>query len=152
MDCLNKFDIRHKFGKLGKDSAGAGTSVLAGVSLPDGTEDCFLAGEAFALGAYRFGWEEVKNWTSGDEVGKRDKLSLVPELKETGLTGTGEQKEAFKEGFEFGRYINYARTLGDLPANYLGVDEMIAYIRKTFENLPVEVKVLRDKELKEISA
>ncbi|MCR5279654.1 MAG: leucyl aminopeptidase family protein, partial [Lachnospiraceae bacterium] len=138
--------------KLGKDSAGAGTSVLAGVSLPDGTEDCFLAGEAFALGAYRFGWEELKHWTSGDEFGKRDKLNTVPELKETGLTGTGEQKKAFKEGFEFGRYIDYARTLGNLPANYLGVDEMIAYIRKTFENLPVEVKVLRDKELKDISA
>ena len=149
---LSKIDIRQKFERLGRKFVTEVSPKLSGVTFPETEEECFLAGESFSLGTYYFNREELKKPGKFDAFKKRDALTLSVSEKEADFLKDASKKAAFSEGIIFGKYVNYARTLGNLPANLFSTDEMVTYIKDVFEGSNVEVKILRDKELKKISA
>ncbi|MCR4729127.1 MAG: leucyl aminopeptidase family protein [Lachnospiraceae bacterium] len=151
-DYLSKIDIRQKFERLGRKFVTEVSPDISGVTMPETLEECFLAGEAFAVGAYSFNKEELKKSGTFDAFKKRDTLSLSVSEKAADFPKDPEKRKAFSEGVTFGNYVNYARTLGNLPVNLFGTDEMVGYINRVFEGSKVEVSILRNGELKKLSA
>ncbi|MCR5033299.1 MAG: hypothetical protein K6A92_10620 [Lachnospiraceae bacterium] len=145
-------EIRKRFYSLGNEAKGSVTIDLACLGEPEDLNGCFLAGEAFGEGAYRWGWEKLRYRKEHTPVfPDRDALSTSCLTQEPVLKGNHRQKECFREGLTFSRYVNYARTLGNLPANYLRIGDMVEYISRVCEESSIGLEILREKELSDLS-
>lgn len=106
--------------------------------------------EALMQGAYRFGKKAL-----GADAGKnlfelRDLLATEPDI--TVFLISSEDIERTVEKAEIlGRCRNYARMLGDLPANYLTADDFCLYAEKLVREKPaLSLKIYRDQELRKM--
>ena len=84
-------------------------------------------------GAYRFAKTGMKNLRNNQLFENRDGLSDFGDCTCTFVTDQIEdtEKEAIvKRGQELGICKGYARTLGNLPNNYLHTEDMVCYARK----------------------
>lgn len=134
--------------------------------------------EALMQGAYRFGRKALGPGVSERIFELRDELAALPEItvylvlsgedpedgdSEAGRDGnTGSGAKAVWEDAEgravedemargqcLGRCRNYARMLGDLPANYLTADDLGLYAQRLAEAKPaLSLEIFRDQELR----
>lgn len=102
-------------------------------------------------GAYLFRKEGLKELQKGDVFEMRENLanfgSAVFYLESSAAEDSGLIR-AVRYGELEGRCIAYARSLGNLPANYLGAEEFSAYMEKLAEELGVTCRILDGMELK----
>ncbi len=135
------------------------------------TEDaaCFFV-EALMQGAYRFGRKALGPGASERLFELRDELAALPEVSVylvysgEGADGRGgnerdgekvtpeDAKSAIGRAIVkaqcLGRCRNYARMLGDLPANYLTADDLCLYAQRLTEEKPaLSLEILRNQEL-----
>ncbi len=109
-----------------------------------------LAAASLYDGAYSFSKEALRHLAPGEIFEKRDLLSDYGEGEFTFiLPGFGEEEEAaVKEGSMQGQVRGYARTLGNLPNNYLHTEDLAGYARKLGEDLGISCQGLGNRELK----
>lgn len=113
-------------------------------------EAAFFFAEALMQGAYRFGKKALGAGTSKNLFELRDLLATESDIT-VYLISSGEIEKAVEKAETLGRCRNYARMLGDLPANYLTADEFCLYAgRLVRENPALSLKIYRDQELREM--
>lgn len=151
MDCLDEFQVRSRFAKMGSDYKRGRNITLPETGLLAEKDACVLAGEALCQGLYHFDKHLLKGWNREDLFYRREELSSFYENEIPNVLGTSQQIADFYEGFSLGKYVGFARTLGNLPANFLGVQDMIRYAELLAEDLDLDLTVLREEELKELS-
>ena len=104
-------------------------------------------------GAYRFAKTGMKNLRNNQLFENRDGLSDFGDCTCTFVTDQIEdtEKEAIiKSGQELGICKGYARTLGNLPNNYLHTEDMVCYARKLAESLRADCQVFDDVKLRKM--
>ena len=104
-------------------------------------------------GAYRFAKTGMKNLRNNQLFENRDGLSDFGDCTCTFVTDQIEdtEKEAIvKRGQELGICKGYARTLGNLPNNYLHTEDMVCYARKLAESLRADCQVFDDVKLRKM--
>ncbi len=146
MDCSNKRELRNKFLELGASCKEAVSICPVGEECC-GREGAFLAGEAFAEGSYCFNKEALKDLNNCTVFESRDELTGSYYDGTPDLIADRDLKEAFLRGIKFGRTINYARTLGNIPSNFFHIDDMVDYINSMSKKLKIECRILRKAEL-----
>ncbi len=110
--------------------------------------------EALMQGAYRFGRKALGPGASEKIFELRDELAALPEITVyLVLSGKAAEGKAVEDeiarGQCLGRCRNYARMLGDLPANYLTADELCLYAQRLAEAKPIlSLEIFRDQELR----
>ncbi|MCI9337189.1 MAG: cytosol aminopeptidase [Lachnospiraceae bacterium] len=118
------------------------------------SEAAFFLTEALMQGAYRFGRKVLGPGASERIFELRDQLAALPEVT-VYLVFSGESEEspepAVEKAQRLGRCRNYARMLGDLPANYLTADDLCLYAQKMAAEKPaLSLEIFRDQELREM--
>jgi leucyl aminopeptidase len=108
-------------------------------------------------GAYRFSGNALRRMGShgalrADVFEMRDELADYGTAEYTFVFSTHQEivRAALKAGSVRGICKGYARTLGNLPNNYLHTEDMAAYAEKLGEKLQLSCTVLGDKELKDM--
>ncbi len=149
MDCLNKKDIRSSFLKLGAGYINE-TNICFAENAGVSKADAFLAGQSFEEGSYYFSKEGLKNLEHEGVYECRDMLTGSRYKTKSLIFGDEDIQSSFYRGIEFGKRINYARTLGNIPGNYLHIDDMVLYIERLSSEIGLDCRILRDKELSEL--
>lgn len=106
-------------------------------------------------GAYQFRKETLKKLDGDNIYEMRDLLTDFGETEYTFITkqiSEEEGKEQIQRGICLGKVKGYARTLGNLPNNYLHTEEMVTYAEKMAKDCKITCRVLGDRELKELGA
>ena len=104
-------------------------------------------------GAYHFSKNGMKNLQKNQIFENRDTLSDYGKCTCTFVTDKlteNESEEVIQRGRELGICKGYARTLGNLPNNYLHTEDMVCYAKKLAEDLGVECQVFGDEKLREM--
>lgn len=128
-----------------------------------------LAAAALCDGAYRFSRDALRGLDSQEIFERRDRLAdygnaefsfVLPiagerEKKEQASAALEVQfmqraKQAVNRGYRKGICKGYARTLGNLPNNYLHTGDMTAYVQKLAGHLGISCRILGDRELEEL--
>lgn len=111
-----------------------------------------LAVSSLYDGAYRFSRDALRGVKASDLFERRDALSDYGEGEFTFvLPGSGQaQDEALCQGTLHGMCRGYARTLGNLPNNYLHTEQMAAYAAALAEVLGISCQILGAQELTEL--
>ena len=118
-------------------------------------------------GAYRFKKEALKGLNRKEIYESRDSLadygetcytlvvgnSGAIESRENRYTGISDEmwKQILFRGKNMGKCRGYARTLGNLPNNYLRTEDLVRYAENLAENLGVFCRTLRNRELEELN-
>ncbi|MGL6218722.1 MAG: hypothetical protein ACRC36_11845 [Lacrimispora sphenoides] len=118
-------------------------------------------------GAYRFHKEALKGLNRKEIYENRDGLADYGETSYTFVVGnngaieeredryTGISDKTWKQilfrGESMGKCRGYARTLGNLPNNYLHTEDLVLYAENLAENLGVFCQTLRNRELEELN-
>lgn len=106
--------------------------------------------EALLQGVYRFGKKALGVDTSKKLYELRDLLAIEPDVT-VYLISSGEIEKAVEKAEALGRCRNYARMLGDLPANYLTADDLCLYAEKLAQEKPaLSLKTYRNQELRKL--
>ena len=106
--------------------------------------------EALMQGAYRFGKKALGVDSSKNLYELRDLLATEPDIT-VYLISSGEIEKAVENAEALGRCRNYARMLGDLPANYLTADDLCLYAEKLVRKKPaLSLRIYRNQELRKM--
>lgn len=129
-----------------------GDFASSGESLPVQAKMLRLAAASVYDGAYCFSKEALRDLNTGEIFQKRDLLSDFGKGEFTFiLPGFGEeQNAAITEGALQGTIRGYARTLGNLPNNYLHTEDLADYARELGEDLGISCQILGDQDLKDL--
>lgn len=133
-----------------------------------------LAATALCDGAYRFSKDALRELNPQEIFEQRDRLadygkaefSFVIPIgggQENREQRDGEQdlpmseaefmrqaEQAVNRGYRKGICKGYARTLGNLPNNYLHTEEMVTYAEKLADKLGISCRILGNRELEEL--
>lgn len=103
-------------------------------------------------GAYSFSREGLRRLDPCRIFEKRDSLADFGDGEFTFLLSPHDtaKSKAIEEGSRHGICKGYARTLGNLPNNYLRTEHMEAYALKLAEELDISCQVLHDQELQNL--
>lgn len=108
--------------------------------------------EALLQGAYRFGKQALGPGASESLFELRDSLAAEPDVT-VYLISSQEIEAETEKALRLGRCRNYARMLGDLPANYLTADDFCRYAQELVREKPaLSLKIYRDSELAEMGS
>lgn len=103
--------------------------------------------DALLQGAYRFGKKALRTGASEKLFGLRDSLAAEPDVT-VYLISSKEIEAETEKALRLGRCRNYARMLGDLPANYLTADDFCRYAQELVREKPgLSLEIYRDPEL-----
>lgn len=150
-DYLDEIQVRSRFVKMGREYKKGRDIILPEEGLLTDRNVCALAGEAFCQGMYHFDKHELKGWKEEDQFYRREELSSFYEDEIPNVIGTSQQIEDFYNGFSLGKCIGYARTLGNLPSNFLNTKDMVDYIQLMARETGLELKLLKESQLKKLS-
>lgn len=100
-------------------------------------------------GAYKFQKECLRNWNPQDIFKKRDEMAFYGNQVFT-LVSDVDLSKVVEESQTAAKCMGYARTLGNLPHNYLQIPDMVRYATELAEDCGMKYTVLRDAELKEL--
>lgn len=143
--------LAEQFNRLGKQRGDCFRIPLDGIPLEQQREAARLIVRSVFQGAYRFRKEGLKDLQGKDIFGMRESLAdfgdTVFYIESHAAEDEG-LKRAVRYGELEGRCIAHARSLGNLPANYLGTEELSAYIRNLGGDLGAECRILGREELK----
>lgn len=78
--------------------------------------------------------------------------TTVKEEKSYEIIGAEDISTDIEKGCIIGTAINHARTLGDMPSNYMTPIDLAKYSKELAKECNLEIEVLTNKELKEIGA
>lgn len=106
--------------------------------------------EAMMQGGYFFGRQALKECKEQGIYALRDALAGYPKHT-VYLAGASSLDTVLKDAQRLGKCIGYARMLGDIPGNYLHVQEFAAYAKAVSSHLPVKIDIYGDKELEEMN-
>lgn len=143
--------LRDRINRLGYSLTGDcqfDVDDFAGNQFGDSAEKAagFFA-EALLQGAYRFGKKALRADAAERLFELRDSLAAEPDVT-VYLISREEIEAEMKKGERLGRCRNYARMLGDLPANYLTADDFCRYAEKLVREKPaLSLEIYREQEL-----
>lgn len=100
-------------------------------------------------GAYTFHKECLKEWNAQEIYKKRDSMTDYGDRAFTFVSDI-DLNETIKESQKAALCIGYARTLGNLPYNFLQIPDMIRYTEEMAADRGMKCTVLREQELKEL--
>lgn len=146
--------LRNQINRLGyalKESSQFDVDAFAKEQFGDSAEKAagFFV-EALLQGAYRFGKKALRAGISEKLFELRDSLTTEPDVT-VYLISSEEIEAGTEKALRLGRCRNYARMLGDLPANYLTADDFCRYAEKLVRQKPaLSLKIYRDTELAEM--
>ena len=107
--------------------------------------------QSIVEGSYTFAKQELKQLKDIAIFDQRERLTDEKnELTITFLTAS-KSEAALKRGYSTGHYINHARTLGNIPNNFLHSKEFVAYAREVAKEHSLAIDVLTDERLKALS-
>lgn len=102
-------------------------------------------------GAYQFSRNGMKMLGKQKLYESRDTLSDYGETCYTFvLEGSVQELAALERGETLGRCKGYARTLGNLPNNYLHTEDLASYAKKLAQELGTDYEIYGDQELKKL--
>lgn len=145
------------FRKIGKEKRGS--CQIIPEHLPEEEAERFLELAVSSLydGAYRFRKEALKGLKESSIFADRDQLADYGDETYIFVTDTSLLKSSehiLERGRTAGLCKGYARTLGNLPNNYLHTEDMVEYIRnlsgKLEENAEISCRILGKRELEEL--
>ncbi|MBS6195525.1 MAG: leucyl aminopeptidase family protein [Clostridiales bacterium] len=148
-------DISGLLRRLGKER-GEDCQILAdGLALSKEELEAVLETAACALydGAYRLEKEALRGLKGEEVYEKRDELTGFGETVYTFVTSQLSEEEGEKiigRGAQIGLCKGYARTLGNLPNNYLHTEDLAVYAEKLCRDVGISCEVLKDQELEEL--
>ena len=102
-------------------------------------------------GAYQFQKDCLRNWNPQDIYKKRDEMSSYGDMEFT-IVCEVDLSDVVKESQIAAKCVGYARTLGNLPHNYLQIPDMVHYAAELAKDCGMKCTVLRDQELEELGA
>ncbi len=150
---VDREELRECLNRLGR-STGADCQLDLGALARrfDGCADeaAFFAVECLLQGAYRFGKEALRRCTPENIYALRGALAAEPDVT-VYLISKEDVGKAVRKGEALGRCRNYARMLGDLPANFLDADAFCRYAEcLAREKTALRLEVYRDDALREM--
>lgn len=102
-------------------------------------------------GAYQFSRSWVKMLGKQNVYENRDVLCDYGDTCYTFvLEGTAQEIEALERGELLGRCKGYARTLGNLPNNYLHTEDLASYAQTLAQQLGISCEIYGDQKLEEL--
>ena len=143
------------FRKLGKQR-GASCQILLD-DVVEGEWENIVESTVCALhdGAYKMNKEALKQLDKENIFEMRDRLADFGETEYTLVASQLTEEEGsqwMQRGISLATKKGYARTLGNLPNNYLHTEDLALYAKKVAEHLGVSCRVLGDGELQEMNA
>ncbi|SHO53214.1 M17 family metallopeptidase [Anaerocolumna xylanovorans] len=141
--------LRDAFCTFGRELSGDCQIVLEGLQLP-GLQEQEIAEaivKAMYYGAYSFAAEKIKElpgkriYSLRDELKEEKKSCMVTIINSTPLG------KSLAKAADYGQCINYARMLGDMPANYLRAKEFSGYLEDLARDYGLECEILGGQEL-----
>ena len=149
-------DIRKAFSSFGKSNKHNCQILFEHLHIEGIKEEELLqvAVQALFEGAYTFNKKALTKVTSENIFSMREALTDEKEgLTITIITNIKSSlcKKAIKKGITYGKAINRARTLSNLPNNYLHVKEFSKYAKELAKAYGLEYEVLGDEELKALN-
>lgn len=97
-------------------------------------------------GAYKFNKECLRSWNVQSIFEKRDDMACYGDRVIT-LVSVVDLNETIKDSQMAARCIGYARSLGNLPHNYLQIPDMVRYAEKLAADCGLKCTILKDREL-----
>lgn len=110
----------------------------------------FVGIQSIIEGAYTFNKEGLNKVNTSKLFGSRDKLLDAKEELCICIVGEQIEKKLVEKAIEVATCINYARTLSNVPNNYLHIAQMLDYAKALADSYKMGIKILRDKELIEL--
>ena len=102
-------------------------------------------------GAYQFSKSGLKSLGKQSVYENRDSLSDYGDNCYTFvLEGTEQEIAALERGEALGRCKGYARTLGNLPNNYLHTEDLASYAQTLAQELGISCEIYGDQKLEEL--
>ena len=131
-------NIKEAFGIFGKNIKTDCQIILGHLKLEglSWEELIQLGSQAILEGAYTFNMPDRP-------VDKKEVLSIIFVIEK-------DYGEAIKKGTIYGKAINQARTLSNLPNNYLHTRDFAAHAKQVGEDYGLEVAILGDAQLKDL--
>lgn len=142
--------LARDFQKLGRSGTGRYQVLLDEIFGQGRGAAARLIVRALYQGAYCFRKEALKEFNGKTVYEMRDELASYGDA-EIVLVSKENLEEDIRCGEWEGRCIGYARSLGNLPNNYLHTEEMAAYAKALGKELDCFVDILRDESLKALS-
>jgi leucyl aminopeptidase len=144
-------ELAAAFRKIGKQKREGGQIVIEPSNGRKIEEFLELAATALCDGAYRFDKNALRHLNSWEVFESRDQLADYGDGEFIFVLSSEEDEEKIKQavcrGYQQGICKGYARTLGNLPNNYLHTEDMVTYTQKLAGSLGISCQVFKDKEL-----
>lgn len=141
--------MAEQFCRLGKER-GNGCDILLdipGISPEMKTEAARLLVQSLYQGAYRFRKAALKEMAGKPLFPARDSLADYGDGVYR-LFSRDDLTAAVAKGEQEARLIGYARSLGNLPSNYLGTEEFACYAAMMAEHRRVRCQIMGEQELR----
>lgn len=150
--------MEEAFAGLGRELEQDCTVLLDALHLEGISEQLLVetAVRAVLKGAYRFRKEALMSLTPGQVYTARETLTDEKDgLKLRFVKQTGQEQkmeQAVQKGQIYGHSINLARTVSNLPNNYLHTEDFADYARDLAKAYGLSCKVLGNRELQKLHA
>lgn len=155
MGSENNFSLNHLFELFqgfGKQTENDYQIILDGLNFKNHTLSQVVETmvRAMYLGAYTFSKATLAEAESNRIFSIRDRLKDEKNTLTFTLVCTTDLQSSIDKAVNYGECINYARMLGDIPNNYLHVEQFAEYASDLSEKYQLTCEILGDKELKVI--
>lgn len=107
--------------------------------------------QAILEGAYQFNKEVLKVLNQETLFEMRHLLTDEKEQLTLTIIAAGNFQKAIETGLIYGRAINYARTLANLPNNYLNIHSFTSYTKQLADFYQLEYEALGKEELEKLN-
>lgn len=148
------FQIKQFFMKQGKDRKEDCQIDLDSLECNQCTKE-ELAGlivEGFMQGGYSFSKEGLKKLNSETLFQQRTQCITYPEVKVFIVSKSLDTLDTkLQEAKILGESIGYARLLGDLPNNYLHIQDFVTYATNLAKELSLDLNIYRNQELEKMN-
>lgn len=145
-------DCKEFFSEFAKQLTVSCQIVLSAIEPKEQTEGKYIVRliiQSMIEGSYRFGFEQLK------EIGSnlfQERERLTEEKEEITITIITKQKEAVNDGSIYGHTINLARTISNLPNNYLHIKDFIKYAREMAKEYKFQFELITQNQLEHLHA
>lgn len=106
--------------------------------------------KAMLFGAYSFSKENLKKITMDHIFSMRDELKDEKDDLTFTLISGKDIEDSMERAVNYGRCINYARMLGDIPGNYLHVKQFAQYCADMANEYNLTCQILGEEDLKSL--
>ncbi len=135
-------------------NGGDGPDCQIVLDLPEGSRRemeamADLTVDALFAGAYRFRKDCLKNWDAVAIFRNRDGWADYGDAR-SAIVGPAYLRSAVEEGAVAARCVGYARSLGNLPYNYLKIPDFVRYARELAIDCGLRFQALAEDSLRKM--